>query len=1334
MFVAFGLPGTVLADQFINLTPQPRTLNAGTGELVLPQQFSINVADLSEEMVAEAQKFADALQKTTGYKITLNSQSGTQDLFCVKKSTAPLDQEGYKINVTDKNVSIEAHTATGLYYAFQSIKKVLPPNVMAGVKDAGVTRYALPVLQLDDAPRYGYRGFMLDTSRHFFSVKELKRVLEVMSYYKMNRFHWHITDDHGWRVEIKKYPKLTSVGSISDNSYMVDMEEGDFWLNRPYGPHFYTQDEVREVVAYAKERHIEIIPEIDMPGHFSAAIAAYPEFSCNPDASYNVISNIGGVFNNILNVANPGAVQFAKDILTEIMDLFPGEYIHIGGDECPTTAWEHNAECIAKKKELGLKSFRELQSHFIKDMAEHLKSKGRKISVWNEAITAQGSDTKIIQETDATVYCWVGADGAAAQAANLKLDHIYTPQIPWYINRKQSTDPGEPIAAGNGTDNLEKVYKQNIPNNGSNGKKHLTGVQGTFWCEYVAFGDYLEYLMLPRLVAIAEAGWTQKEKMNFENFCQRITADSTLYNYNGYRYGKHYMKGTGAPTEKVMPMVSNTEKQYWYRLVTRATSERADKCIELLKDGSPLISQYQNNGAKAGRLWTNAQAQEGDAAYDCQFWALEEDSKHPGHYALVCKAQPEGSLKPTPTAQDNSGRWEYDAQQKHYNFILADNGYGKDGESYYYSIRCDQINGKWLNASMGGQGFAVNLYNNPSDGNGGLWKFIAKDPIADTGSADQLRSEARLYLNGVKTYATPEEKQPGYFGKTETDALQQLVNQDITALTPEQMKEYYTRLQEAYQRFRKSFGYLEPNKTYRLSNSVDGYEGTALYDTGKGNALRHTTDVWTDDAWTVTSSTIHDDMTQTVQLQNVQTRRFIGAPAGSVTARVGYAVNMAAQGAAMSCNFKPEEREFVLSLNGKNLYPLTTEAPTLPGTVCAGSDTQTGNAIRRQGAAWLLEEVSVVTFNCYDEAGKFLSTFRRSWPVHAGTTATPPAIPHHEFVKTEKDKSIYRRTEYAVHTVCRDASGALIAAEETACPVGKSHTVQLPEYPYYTFKEANYANGQQVVPEDDMTIEAVYTTNAYNGVKRLGDAVKEVKAGHSYVIYDTSPNDAARKGYRNVNRQMQVMRNTQIENTNPDHTWTLEAAGNAFKVKNAYRDLYVPQLRNSTPATLSQNGERFTFTLNADGETWKIKGANGVCWDGLASGALVGWNDPGHPYMIYEYFAQPYFLVTVEFVDTEGKTLKEPQSDLVKAGEAFTLTTSPIEGYTLKTVEGGEELKAVGDHLKVKVVYESELVSGIDEVKEQQQKEGIYDLSGRRLQRISHKGIYIINGQKVLIR
>ncbi len=1340
-FLVITVSGTIPAQNFINLTPKPRQMTTKSGELLLPRQFVITTGNLTTEEAAEAEKFAQIYQTVTGTDVTVEA-SAENSLIQLKKAIANVGEEGYQLDVTTTGVTLRAQSAKGFYFGFQTLKKLLPPNVMAEIRDETVTRYALPLVSITDSPRFGYRGFMLDVARHFFTVAEVKRMLDVMSYYKMNRFHWHLSDDQGWRVEIKKYPKLTTVGSIAPNCYVTDMKYGPYWTNRPYGPFFYTQEELAEVVAYAKERHIEVIPEIDMPGHFVAAMASYPEFSCWPKGNHTIWTS-GGISNDVLNVANPAAVQFAKDILSELMDIFPYELIHIGGDECPTSAWEGNAECQARYRELGLTNYRQLQTHFIKEMADHIRARGKKVAVWNEAITAGGADTKMIQETGATIYCWQPAAASAQQAANLKLNNIFTPWGPYYINRKQSTDPNEPSGAGDGTDNVEKTYNTvPVPSNVTAAQAaYYTGVQGTFWTEHVADRSYMEYLALPRLIAVAEAGWSQQKDKDFEDFRRRMTADSTLLNYNGYNYCRHQMtSGTG--TEKVMPKTSTDTRKHWYRIVTRATDDtRRTRCWELLREGSPLLASYAGNGAAAGILWTNVQAGEDEENYDYQLWSFEESEETPGHYALVCKAQPAGSIHPSPTAQSNGGRWRYDNNGKHYHFILGDNGYGRENEAYFYSLRSDNLAGWWMNASMSGQGLAVNLWTDPASGNGGQWVFL---PIGAPAGAEAILEKlgnARHLLKYAVTYET--DKRPGQYGKSETETLQAIVRDaDPAGMTAEELTVFTARFEEAYAAFRRSFGYPEVGQTYSLVNAVTGFDAR-ITDSGNGATLRHSDERWTNDAWEVTEASLNEDYTQTLQLKNTQTGRFIGTPAANASGNVAYPVGIGTAAGNVLCTFNPAEQDFTISINGKNLFPVSASSVSLPGIISSGTTINGSNAVRPMGAAWRIIPVRIVTYLCRDEDGQDLGTFRGSIDRDSVLTeTTAPVLPNHiliGFEPTDENtvQAVYRRTAYSITLECRDTRGALISVTENQCPTGEPYTVRLPQLPYYTLERADYADATEISPAGDLRISAVYGTTAYSGVRKLAGAViTPPEDGRSYVLYDTSPVNTDRIGYRCVDPDnRQVMKTNTIEGADPYSTWTLVKSGSGFKVRNEYVGRYVPQLTTAaSPVSLSGMGAVYTFTLNADGETWKIKGPNGVCWDGLASGALVGWNDPGHPYKLYEYYVDPYFEVTVEETDTDDNAFRTTRT-LVRAGEPYTLTATAPEGYTLKEVQGAEGLTSVGEHLTVKVIYAKDISDGLQGIEaDRNAPNRIYDLQGRRLHRISAPGLYIIDGQKVLIR
>ena len=535
---AFFGASHVQAQQFVNLTPVPMQMHVDKGVYRLPAQFTIGGAQLPDSIKAEAQKFVTDFNKSaTGATASYSKKAEGAALELVHNQTLykTLGQEGYKLSVSTNGIQLESATTSGFFYGLTSLKKMLPACIAAGVKDEKVVTYELPLVQITDKPRFPYRGFMLDVARHFFSVQEVKKMLDVMAIYKLNKFHFHLTEDQGWRWEVKKYPKLTKVGAVASNTYVTSMEHGAYWTNQQYGPYFYTHEDLKEIVAYAAGKHIEVIPEIDMPGHFSAAMAAYPEFSCNPDGVHRV-ETWGGVFTDVLNVANPKAVRFVKDILDELMSIFPSKNVHIGGDECPTTAWEHNAECQAMYKKLNLTSYRQLQTHFIAEITDYLKSKGRKISVWNETVTEKGADLQLMKKTGATVYCWVPARKGAEIANSLGLPSIYTVYGPYYINRAPRKDGWMKTLPGNGSDHLKATYEEQPTD-----FLHSIGVQGTFWTEHVATPDVMEFLALPRLIAVGEAGWSPQSKKNFNSFVQRMRADSTMLNYGGYSYDRAYL-------------------------------------------------------------------------------------------------------------------------------------------------------------------------------------------------------------------------------------------------------------------------------------------------------------------------------------------------------------------------------------------------------------------------------------------------------------------------------------------------------------------------------------------------------------------------------------------------------------------------------------------------------------------------------------------------------------------------------------------------------------------------------------------------------------------------
>lgn len=529
----------MLTAQEIALTPQPAHLTVKDGRFEFGNQLKAKVAPYQGDSIRMVfESFKKELQEATGIKVSSTQKEAKARIILDLNPQLPA--EAYKLNVSKKQVRIEASRPAGFYYALQTLKQLMPRNVMAGVATSDHSQWSLPSVKIEDAPRFEWRGFMLDEGRHFFGKDEIKRVIDMMAIYKMNRFHWHLTEDQGWRIEIKKYPKLTETGAWRNSKVLA---YGDVKPDGERYGGFYTQKDIKEIVAYAKKKFIEIIPEIDIPGHSQAAVAAYPEFlACDPENKHEVWLQ-QGISTDVINVANPKAMQFAKEVIDELTELFPFNYIHLGGDECPTNKWQKNDECKKLLSEIGSSNFRDLQIYFYKQLKDYIATKPadqqRQLIFWNEVLHGNTS----ILGNDITIMAWIGANAAAKQAAKQGMNTILSPQIPYYINRKQSKLPTEPMSQGHGTETVEAVYNyQPLKDVDAALQPYYKGVQANFWTEWVTEPSVLEYLMLPRLAAVAEAGWTPQEKRNYENFKERIRKDAELYDLKGWNYGKHIMK------------------------------------------------------------------------------------------------------------------------------------------------------------------------------------------------------------------------------------------------------------------------------------------------------------------------------------------------------------------------------------------------------------------------------------------------------------------------------------------------------------------------------------------------------------------------------------------------------------------------------------------------------------------------------------------------------------------------------------------------------------------------------------------------------------------------
>ncbi len=528
------------AEGNLPLIPQPAQITTGTGTFVFGKKLTTYAPSYPGDSIAcVLDRFAENFTHSTGIK-TKKAKASRAKLEM--KTVPSMGAEAYRLTVQPEKILIEAARPAGFFYALQTLKQLLPARtVMAGAEDNDTKEWTLPVVTITDEPRFAWRGFMLDEGRHFFGMEEIKRVLDVMAAYKMNRFHWHLTEDQGWRIEIKKYPRLTEVGAWR-NSMVLPW--GDVKADGKHYGGYYTQDDAREIVAYARERFIEIVPEIDIPGHSQAAVAAYPEFlACDPERPHGVW--VGqGVSADVINVSNPKAVQFAKDVIDELAGVFPFGYLHLGGDECPTSKWEKNEQCRKQLEKIGSKNFRDLQINFYRQLKEHIANKPasqqKQLIFWNEVL--HGNTASL--GTDITIMAWIGANRAAQEAAKRDMTVILTPQIPYYINRKQSKLPSEPLSQGHGTETVEAVYNYMPMHDVPAGlQPKYMGVQANFWTEWVEDASKLEYLMLPRLAAVAEAGWTPQELRSYSDFEKRLQTEAQYYNAKGLNYGKHVFSG-----------------------------------------------------------------------------------------------------------------------------------------------------------------------------------------------------------------------------------------------------------------------------------------------------------------------------------------------------------------------------------------------------------------------------------------------------------------------------------------------------------------------------------------------------------------------------------------------------------------------------------------------------------------------------------------------------------------------------------------------------------------------------------------------------------------------
>ena len=489
--------------------------------------------NMDEASVAAALRFVEALETATGVKCR-QADGGIRFI-----QNPNLAAEQYAIGVTPEGVTVEASALNGFVYACETLKQMLPPAIYGGKK--AKADWVLPRVTILDQPRFDYRGMHLDPCRHFWTVEETKKYLDVMTAYKLNRFHWHLTEDQGWRMEIKKYPKLTEVGAWRNGTCIgKDFSSND---GIRYGG-FYTQDEMRDIVAYAAERNIIVIPEVDLPGHMVAALAAYPELGCT-GGPYEVWTR-WGVADDVLCVGKEETFTFLEDVLTEVMDIFPSEYIHIGGDECPKVRWEECPLCQARIKELGLKAHgnfsaeQELQCYVTARIQKFLNDHGRKIIGWDEILEGDLAE-------GATVMSWRGTQGGI-EAAKQGFDVVMTPNSHMYIDYYQSRERDkEPLCIG-GYLPVERVYSYEPFEGMAPGTEdHILGVQANLWTEYVTSEEFLEYMLLPRMCALSEVQWCNADRKDYTRFDASLDHTFQMLDVMGYTYAKHVRGIVGLP-------------------------------------------------------------------------------------------------------------------------------------------------------------------------------------------------------------------------------------------------------------------------------------------------------------------------------------------------------------------------------------------------------------------------------------------------------------------------------------------------------------------------------------------------------------------------------------------------------------------------------------------------------------------------------------------------------------------------------------------------------------------------------------------------------------------
>lgn len=547
----------------ISIIPYPAQLNVVKEGTLSITSLNAVVCPCPEVQWA-VDEFVDRLSLSSGHTLVVKEGSevgGDGEIQMLYDAELP--SEGYTLDVADNGIVIKASAPAGFFYALQTLKQLLPREYFNNTQSSNAL-WSIPFVSIVDEPEFGHRGFMNDISRHFFDKDEVKRILDIMALYKMNLLHWHLTDDQGWRIEIPEYPLLTEVGAVRSGSFTNPGDGTKFFDDTEYGRGmYYTQDDLREIVAYAKARNIDILPEIDMPGHMVAAVTAYPYLSCDSTKKYTVRLD-SGISEDVLNIGDDRVIDFIKCVLDNVAGIFPYPYIHIGGDECPTTQWATNEACLQRVQQEGLSGVEQLQSWLVEEIGTYMKEKhGKDIVVWDELLSHWNDNN----EVKPVIMAWNNIN-KSAEAANRGFKSIISPYQNLYLDFMQvpadKTLIDEPYYGGWGdshVNTIEEVYNINPVSALSGKEEYCVGVQGNLWAETLNDNVELEYQMLPRLLALAETGWLPSGKKDWSVFYRRLQSHDEILDALGYTYAKHYIE----PAEK-SNYEAAMEKAYGYLL------------------------------------------------------------------------------------------------------------------------------------------------------------------------------------------------------------------------------------------------------------------------------------------------------------------------------------------------------------------------------------------------------------------------------------------------------------------------------------------------------------------------------------------------------------------------------------------------------------------------------------------------------------------------------------------------------------------------------------------------------------------------------------------------